>query len=96
MIDAYARAQGGTPNWKPAHIYEGVSTASDAVAPAMRSWGMKKLKDENELLGEKGGPGPKRGGLDRTDPKAAAGDDGGGKGSKKGGRLAAAGAADGK
>ena len=47
IVDAYSGP--GNPSWRMARHYEGVAGVLDAVAPALRQWGIKKAKDENEL-----------------------------------------------
>ncbi|CAK0819989.1 unnamed protein product, partial [Prorocentrum cordatum] len=48
VIDAYATG-GGVPSWRMAGVYEGEANSIDAIAPALRKWGLTKVKDQNEL-----------------------------------------------
>ncbi|CAK0855840.1 unnamed protein product, partial [Prorocentrum cordatum] len=48
VIDACATG-GGVPSWKMAGVYEGEANSIDAIAPALRKWGLAKVKDQNEL-----------------------------------------------
>ena len=52
IVDAYGNV--GAPNWKMAKHYEGTAGPFDAVSPALRTWGMKRYKEEQDLLGKKG------------------------------------------
>ena len=49
IIDAYSTTQGGGPNWKMAKYYDAAPGSVDGVAPSLRSWGIKKAKEELEL-----------------------------------------------
>eukprot|EP00959_Pyramimonas_sp_CCMP1952_P455970 9472410-Pyramimonas_sp.AAC.2 len=60
IVDAYSGS--GGPSWRMARHYEGVSGVLDSVSPALRQWGIKRAKGENELntaraRGLKGGSG---------------------------------------
>ena len=48
VIDAYSSGT-GVPSWKMAGVYEGEANSMDAIAPALRKWGLTKVKDQNEL-----------------------------------------------
>ena len=48
VIDAYSSGT-GVPSWKMAGVYEGEANSMDAIAPALRKWGLTKVKDQNEM-----------------------------------------------
>ena len=48
FVDAYNSGTGG-PSWRMARHYEGVGGVLDSVSPALRQWGIRRAKDENEL-----------------------------------------------
>ena len=48
VADAH-KVPGAAPNWKMARHYTGSSTGGDVAAPGLRSYGLKKFKDEQEL-----------------------------------------------
>jgi len=83
IIDAHAT--GGTPNWRMARYYDGTAGATDAIAPSLRQWGVRRIKDEVEISGAR------MRGLPTTRGGDAADDDGEGGGgadaaNKRGGR----------
>ena len=47
IVDAYSGT--GQPSWRMARHYEGSPGLLDSVSPALRQWGIKRAKDENEL-----------------------------------------------
>ncbi|CAK0835808.1 unnamed protein product [Prorocentrum cordatum] len=48
VIDAYSMG-GGAPSWRMAAVYEGEASCGDAIVPALRKWGVNKLKDQAEI-----------------------------------------------
>ncbi|CAK0855470.1 unnamed protein product, partial [Prorocentrum cordatum] len=80
VIDAYATG-GGVPSWKMAGVYEGEANSIDAIAPALRKWGLTKVKDQNELEQARSRhPRPADGADPSAAPSGAAGRGDGGRG----------------
>ena len=61
IIEAYSK--GGAPNWRMAKYYDGNAAELDGIDPELRRWGVKKVRDENELVA----PGTRGPGGDGSD-----------------------------
>ena len=86
VIDAYSTGT-GVPSWKMAAVYEGEASYSDAISPALRKWGVNKIKDQNEIeTARSRNPRPAE-----VTEQAAGGAVGAGAGGGRGGRGAGAG-----
>ena len=48
IIDAYS-AGGGTPNWQMARYYDGRAGVGEGVSPSLRTWGLRRAKDEYDV-----------------------------------------------
>ena len=47
IIEAYGSS--GAVSWRMAGVLEGTAGHLDAISPALRQWGVRRIKDQNEL-----------------------------------------------
>jgi hypothetical protein len=84
IMEAYKSGNGKAPNWAMSKHFEGVSSAGDAISPALRNYGLRKAKDEAEMDNARAKKGNSVGPNDTAEAGGAAASNGGGKAPKGG------------